>query len=665
MNASRTNTLRLLLVGPRLLLPHTTTAMRLVALATSLPLVLASATMPTGARVGLWSLETDELLEHFTSPPLRTRFGMHPQNVSGVLMKPPLAGLCDFRPEMTAWRDRVILAGDWTSPGCSIEERSRVLTAVGAAAAIFLGTEGLPLDWDGSSYDTIQIPVVVIGKTQYSLIAAAIDEATSPSSPFSALRSDDMETFLSAGAPPADLMIWLVPGDTPLLHDAHFRTFDRVLQGFFFFVAACNVLLALHQLRSFIVAAKRLAATSNKLQAGSAIKVIILELISALAMMLYVVDGPGMEHTRPVVLPWFVHRMALAAQYESHMLALLVSSSHLLKIRKRVQDTSIVKPRRRSNPTSAAIDDNEDPESNEPNDEKICCAKVASYSHGIFVGSLMALIIVDLFISVISALYIAADDITIIAGIYIALVTLVIGTWFIWQAHVIVSLLKRADQSKDASNRRVSRLSQSAMRIGIIMIISVVRCYLHCYLNSHCCYCCFVVITLTSVLIVPCTQLVSVPTEIVLRPMLVDSGGWVYWWTLYPLWALMTGMFALASTLQILAFQPPSTATTPSNANATDAENSARRMQGRRVSMSNAILNDVVRRVAVRMSIANPKYVTRASQPDDETPRVLGNSDIPTSGEGQGRNRRDDPLRGSDMSAMSSMSDHDKASREA
>ena len=59
-------------------------------------------------------------------------------------------------------------------------------------------------------------------------------------------------------------------------------------------------------------------------------------------------------------------------------------------------------------------------------------------------------------------------------------------------------------------------------------------------------------------MIPPKPQVVSVIVEVIIRPMILSEGGWAYWCTMVPLWAVMEGSLLLATTIQILAFQPPS-----------------------------------------------------------------------------------------------------------
>ena len=418
------------------------------------------APLPTGSHFGLWSLTTGELLQHSATPPLHTRFGPRPHNVTGALVKPPLKGLCAWRQEMSAWRGSVVLCGDWTFPGCSIEERSRVLTAAGVAAAVFMGTEGLPLDWDGSSYDSIGIPAIVIGPVLYDRVLSAVE-------------SND----------PSDYMVWLAPQDSPLLHDHSFMLFDRTMQIVFFCAAAANICLAIYQLINIRTAAKALERSSKKLKMDAANRVISLELVSALGMTLYIVDGPGMEHTRPVVLPWLVHRLALGIQVEFHMLALLVSSLHLRQIRKRVEDTTSPKKRgsgswrSATSRSSSSIHIGDVPDGGTKEGQSCGCAVPASSRYDrIFVVIIVGLVIVDLVIAILTGLYIATDEFTIVAITYVCLVTFGLGFWFFWQAMVITRVLKETDiqLGKQMRHRRVSRLSRHAMRIGILMFISAV-----------------------------------------------------------------------------------------------------------------------------------------------------------------------------------------------
>lgn len=514
--------------------------------------------------LAVWSLDSSKLLDHSLTPPLHVRFGPRPKNVSGALLKPPHAGLCTWRQNMSAWQGRVILAGDWTSPGCSIEERARVLTVAGVAAIIFYGTEGLPLDWDGSDVSDIKVPAVVISRRNYEHITTVLtDKLTTHEARM------DMDDFLNHAVPPPSVMVYLAPVDTPLLHDAAFLTFDRAVQVIFFVAAAANVCLALYQLIRFYLAAKQQAANSSNLQAGSALRVIGLELVSALAMCVFIIDGPGMEHTRPVILPWFTHRVALGIQCEFHMLALLVSSSHLRQIRKRVENRASGASRnddatpeasftrRAMRRSSIAVGDPSTGVGAEPSR----CDR-SSFYDGLFIVLLFGFVVIDNAIAVMTGLYLANDDMTNIGASYVTLVTIGIGFWFTWQAMVITKALRRVDTGK---HRRVTRLSKSAMRIGTLMLSSAVRkqrelnpsvhtVHTHAYMNVMC-------------LVHECgrPQIISIMTEIVVRPMLAQDGGWTYWWVMLPLWCIIEGTLLCATTLQILAFQPPTPKTSGSH----------------------------------------------------------------------------------------------------
>ena len=490
--------------------------------------------LPTGARFGLWSLTSGAMLRHSESPPLYARFGTRPANVSGGLVKPPLDGLCSWSEEMRAWNGRVLLGGEW-SAGCSIEQRSRVFSTAGVAAAIFSGTEGLPLDWDGSDVSSIDVPVMVISSSLYYALAADLDAS-------------------------ANLTVWLAPEDTPLLHDTGFIVVDRLLQVLFFLGASANVFLAIYQLARFYIVGKKLAKTSASLNSGAAVTVIGLELISSLAMVLFIVDGPGMEHTRPVLLPWLVHRLALGFQTSFHMLALLFSSKHLRKIRRRVEDTSSHSKRSSIDVgRSGSIDLGSGTSLRRFN----CTFRVSSRWDGIVTFSITSLVVLDLVSAFLTGLYIPSPDFTFLAATYIALVTLGIGCWFVWQASIISGKLKKAQ----GSHRRVDRLSKNSKRIGIVTVIG----------------CIFGAIA-----------------EVVINPMLKESGGWTFWWVMMFMWCVMEGFMLIASTQQILAFQPPADPAKKASPSRASVENGAaarRPMGGGRWSVSNVFLNDVVKMV--------------------------------------------------------------------
>lgn len=82
-----------------------------------------------------------------------------------------------------------------------------------------------------------------------------------------------------------------------------------------------------------------------------------------------------------------------------------------------------------------------------------------------------------------------------------------------------------------------------------------------------------------------------------MRPIFEEDGGWMYWWVMHPLGCVVVGTSLLASTFQILAFQPPAVKTPAKNNTVLGAASQSQNGgPGGRRSISNNILNDVIRR---------------------------------------------------------------------
>lgn len=94
-------------------------------------------------------------------------------NVTAPLLRPPTGLLCGAPNE--AWRNFIILGDDWSTPGCSMEHRARIIQSAGAAAAIFVGTEGVPFDWDGSDTSDITLMTGVVPWSDYARLEGHLE----------------------------------------------------------------------------------------------------------------------------------------------------------------------------------------------------------------------------------------------------------------------------------------------------------------------------------------------------------------------------------------------------------------------------------------------------------------------------------------------------------
>ena len=294
-----------------------------------------------------------------------------------------------------------------------------------------------------------------------------------------------------------------------------------------------------------LVRFRRTAQATGDSQNIHAIRVIGCELLATVGMLIYIIDGPGQEHTRPCVLPWFVHRVSLSVHVEFHLLACLVFYWHLRQIRKRVEDDDgpttntptrgqsfsrrLTGPRRSiSTMVSLFLEGRRDDSGGQMRGSVcICSNSFCSFlvSSKLFVSVLVICLVCEFASAVLVGLYISAGgDFTFYTTLLVAIVSFAIGAWFAYQALMIIRALKRAETKGTKSGQSVvSKVSKNASRNGISMMLSIIF---------------------------------AVASELA-RQLLLEEGGMIYWWSLLPLWTLMLGFMLLTSFFQIRAFQPP------------------------------------------------------------------------------------------------------------
>ena len=491
----------------------------------------------------------------------RHTFGRRVSNVSAVVVQPADDQLCQN--PSADWRGTIILAGDWTSPGCSVETRARAFQSVGAIAAVFEGTEGLPFPWDGSDRGGLSLPTFVISPGVYKQLvdARAMAVADSP-------------------VPEASAHLWLKPTDTPLLGSLPFIIFDRTLQALFFLAALSNMAFASVRLRGF---------WSARLSQYHSVPILVLslEMASSACMLIFLVDGPGIEHTRPSVMPFMVWRLMQSFNLELTMISFLIISVHLRKIRKRVEPK--VEPKADpiekagaglkmwGSPCSCAnaIAPHEGSraatESGLPSPCKQTgiMGKVLSqgstfrrgsslntdntrrrssvidfmfdlmapggctftFYDNVFAAMVVLFIIVENASAVLTSLYLATFELSFIAVVYIAGVHLVMGVYFIRQASVITRYLHAAHSARGQGGNQkvgmhknhVQRFIVASRRIGICIIF----------------------------------KLLFFITYGIASEYLYDDAGWAYWWTVLPIGAIVISAQIASTSLAISAFRVP------------------------------------------------------------------------------------------------------------
>ena len=489
--------------------------------------VSSSPPLPQNIHLAAWNASTGALLNSWTTPPFRALFGAQPTNVSATLVRTPPKTACTGFEQR--WVGNAILGGDWTTPGCSIQVRAKNFQAGGAVAAIFQGTEGLPFDWDGSDVSGIHIAVVIVRTKDYKqLDNLAIASGTTP------------------------LAIAFKPADTPLLLDPIFVATERTIQIVFLLAAVYIIGLAVYQLLCF----RRLAKQTGSAQNKHAIRVITCELIAMMSMLIFIIDGPYQEHTRPCVLPWLVHRVSFSLHVEFHLLGALFFYWHLQQIRKSVERSSTMRTKRRASLRRLSLGSvvsnflhgrhnelnccgEKEPDKNEPDknesdkNESEATLFSAPSTSLIFVCTIVICLLSDFASAVLVGLFFSAgEDFTLFSTALLSLVSFSVGAWFAYQAVMIVRALQEAEKNGAKSGQSIaSKLSKNASRNGVSMMLSI---------------------------------LLGVLNEF-MRIILVDEGGMLYWWVLLPLWAMFLLMLLLTSFFQITAFQTPASKTVSSN----------------------------------------------------------------------------------------------------
>ena len=457
----------------------------------------------------LWSEGSGGVVLSSATHPIRALYGSQSSNVSGEVVGPPIHTLCVGASE--TWRGRIVLADDWIAPGCSMEQRARNIERSGALAVVFKGTEGVVFDWDGSDISKVRLAVIILSYKVYGDLAQAVDLHER-----NATWSTDF------------LRLWLQPVMSPLVHNPIFNGVDRTMQAIFFFAVGLALLFAGVQLYRF---SRHPGNTAAK-------RVIFLELLSLVSMLIFVVDGPCQEHTRTVLMPWAFDIMSQRLQLDLHILASLVFASHLRLIRSKVENPSLHDSMRRfsrhlsiksfgrkgsstvSSPGTAAI-----VVANEHTPKPPIVPSWLFARLFILMGVVM--IIADLILGVLIASYLASSPFDMLAYLYVSLVMLVIGIWFFAQARIVLRGLRAAAHTHNRGSGRDAahkRLSRNAMRVGVSKIIAIA---------------------------------LGIGGEF-LRQDLLNKGGWLYWWTMLPIWYLLQAALLASSIFQIVAFQPPS-----------------------------------------------------------------------------------------------------------
>ena len=545
--------------------------------------------VPHDSRILLWS-NASAIFFQSARAPWHASFGSKPRNASGRVIRPSRDELCTKH--TVAWYGAILLGGDWTTSGCSIETRARHFEAAGAAVAIFEGTEGLPFDWDGSDTSNIRIAVVVINQLLYKRIAGLVANGTSISS---------------------DVLLWLAPEESPLLSDTGFVVFGRSVQALLVVANLVVVAIAVRRLIRHWLARKRHQPTL-------AIQVVALELCSALFLLVVVIDGPGIEHTRPALFPFFVFRMAIALHLNCQMLAVLLFASYLSSVRTQVQQH--IKRRSRSPSVilgqivsmrlkrvslrgrrQAAPDTKETlpcehrmslsqgpsrhgtksadqgpvlpaavantlptarPQARKPGSksaastatpgsleskarwvdslESTWCERRGA---GTWIVTILLLfsVFTDFSVSLLESLYIAQEvlgnDITILSIASVSLVMLSIGVWFIWQVHQIMRALSRSGIELS------SRCRVATSPIAENMLTRVARILRHARWLG--------VAMICSIIVSLCGAFN--------RQLLQEHGGMPYWWGTFPLWCVVNATTLTMSAIPILAFRSPATVT--------------------------------------------------------------------------------------------------------
>ena len=473
-----------------------------------------SFTPPANARLVLWSAAAGTILFQSDRAPSRLMLGEQPRHVDGPAIMPAVGDLCGApKPE---WRDALILSDDWTAGGCSTETRLRSFQEVGTRAALFLGTEGLPFDWDGTNRESIRSIVgISINPGDYRRMSAALARS---------VNSDGRDWHY----------IWCAPEDSPLLGSVPFIVTDRSMQVALMLAVACNVAFASSQLRK----AHRGAPVRKKSRINTAVLVLICELASQMLYLVYLVDGPSLEHTRPAMLSFIVARLVTIVGLQLQSVSILVIALHLRQIRRRAEgrsSTAMSTTRDKLSaivrPSLAHLHGPDRATTTEPT-RRPSLADALTLAIGmssqlrveyalilIFVGMIIGDIVVN---GILTGLYLGTDALTFVMVLYNALLKILVGAWFVWEGKVISRMLSNSNASRNAHTHH--RFVRGARRVGLTINLTVAMLVAH---------------------------------EL-LRTALHEEGGWAYWWSMLGTSTAAIITLVVQSTLTISMFRPHS-----------------------------------------------------------------------------------------------------------
>jgi len=372
-------------------------------------------------------------------------------------------------------------------------------------------------------------------------------------------------------------------------------------------------------------------------------------------MLVVIVDGPGLEHTREAIVPFLVFRMAWSLHLHSSLLATLLFANHLAHIRAKVrrhheqrsrslQSILLMRARmslsasmnacgksRLSSRVSASVHATPvvaEQRSPMGNSKPVWHKNLGHHggcTRATIAIPLVLLSVLDLGVACMEGLYIATEAVSTSSMIYICLTALLIGAWFnnvFWQVWQIKKAFMRARSIRASTilSMRTSSLATSltGWRRASSLTFGRLSSTLAATLPIRARGSMSVSVTGRAPAPVPhpaniyggttttklyrnatrmgATLFATILLLIVsvgVRMTLVDDGGMVYWWTMLPLWCALHAASLCMCATPVLAIKRPNSRVVGGTARATSISQLSANMRMAR----SRVRNSVVRRI--------------------------------------------------------------------
>ena len=288
-----------------------------------------------------------------------------------------------------------------------METRARAAQSVAVAGILFRGSSGSPFLWDGSDRSDIVTPAAILAYPHYDATVALVAATGSAAEGMDAGFSSE-ETWMHL--------------------DMTFVALERVYQAFVLLGCSVNICLGLWQIKRFY-------------RADILIELVLaIEVLSQVCLLIFVIDGPFMEHTHYSVMPWIADRMMQMFAPQLHSIATFLVALQLRTIILKIETPAL----------SVGAGDS-------VFRTLVSCAY--RFRYHFFACAIALSVLADFVISILTGLFIGDLFYGVFMSAYVALVSLFVGALFMVQGLFIRRKLIQTSKAAGRENPRVMTFS--------------------------------------------------------------------------------------------------------------------------------------------------------------------------------------------------------------